>query len=248
MRNNINADFATRGVVNGYIDRNGVQEKVPNYNIFKRWEYYWEQRMDNVTGDFPNTDAVTEYTKWKNSLKKQNTYTANWINIGTNYSSGGYAGLGRINSVAFHPSDNNTFWVGSPSGGLWKTTDGGSSWTILNNSMTVLGVSDIVIPSDYATSNTMYIATGDRDGGSMWSLGGGQVADNATIGVMKSTDGGSTWAATGLTYTTSQKKLVYRILLHPSNNQILIAATTDGIYKSTNGGTSWTQKKREPFL
>ncbi len=52
--------------------------------------------------------------------------------------------------------------------------DGGSSWTILNNNETVLGVSDIAIPSDYATSNTIYIATGDRDGGSMWSLGGGQ--------------------------------------------------------------------------
>ena len=42
----------------------------------------------------------------------------------------------------------------------------------------VLGVSDIIVPSDYATSNTLYIATGDRDAGSMWSLGGGQSADN----------------------------------------------------------------------
>ncbi len=235
--------WASKNVKNGFVTENGKTSKVPNWKLYKRWEYFWEQRIDQNTGVFPTTTSDIEYEKYlqsQNSLKKT-TYSENWSNLGTNLSAGGYAGLGRINCVAFHPTDNNTLWVGSPSGGIWKTTNGGTSWTILNNNLSVIGVSDIIIPSDYAVSNTIYIATGDRDGGSVWSLGG-QNNDNNSIGILKSTDGGTTWNSTGISYTTDQQKLVYKLLIHPSNNQILFAATSDGIYKTTNGGTSWTLK------
>ena len=189
-----------------------------------------------------------KYLSSQNTLSKI-TYDESWINLGTNSSTGGYAGIGRINCIAFHPTDANTFWVGSASGGLWKTANGGSSWTILNNNETVLGVSDIAIPSDYATSNTIYIATGDRDGGSMWSLGGGQTADNVSPGVYKSTNGGTTWSATGLTFTKSSGVQLTRILIDPTNNQILLASMiqfssspSSGVFKSTDGGTTWAKK------
>ena len=242
--------WTSQNVDRGFVIRNGQKSKVPNWKLYKRWEYYWEQRVDAQTGEFPTTNSIVEYDKYlktQNSLKKT-AYNENWVNLGTNSTPGGYAGLGRINCIAFHPTDNNTFWVGSPSGGIWKTTNGGTSWGILNNNLAVIGVSDIIVPSDYATSNIIYIATGDRDGGSMWSLNGGQVSDNASIGVLKSTNGGVSWNTTGLTYSASQKKLVYRLLIHPSNNQILIASTTDGIYKTTNGGTSWTQKSLNQWI
>ena len=244
-------------VKDGYYFENGVKKKAAGWKIFKRWEWYWENRVNIETGEFPNTNSNIEYEKYLNS--KQNlskiTYDENWFNLGTNSSTGGYAGIGRINCIAFHPSDANTFWIGSPSGGLWKTTDGGGSWTILNNHEIVLGVSDIAIPSDYSTSNNMYIATGDRDGGSMWSLGGGQSADNVTTGVYKSTDGGSTWSATGLTFTKSSGVLITRLLIDPTNSTILYASVIDfntvldGIYKSTNSGTSWSLiHPYSPFL
>ena len=236
--------WKSQNVENGYVLENGKKSKVPNWKLSKRWEYYWEQRINQTTGEFPTTNSAIEHEKY---LKEQNalnktTYSESWTNLGTNASGGGYAGLGRINCVAFHPTDVNTFWVGSPSGGIWKTTNGGTNWTILNNNQTVIGVSDIIIPSDYATSNTLYIATGDRDGGSMWSLGGGQGNDNNSIGVLKSTDGGATWNTTGLSYAASSIKRVFRLLIHPTNNQILLASTTDGIYKTTDGGTTWVQK------
>jgi hypothetical protein len=245
IQKTLNDYWSSQNVQHGFVLENGISKKVPNWKLYKRWEYYWEQRVNPQTGEFPQTNSTAEYEKYKASqagLSKATKYDESWTNLGTNSTPGGYAGLGRINCVAFHPTDNNTFWVGSPSGGIWKTTNGGTSWTILNNNLSVIGVSDIIIPSDYATSNTIYIATGDRDGGSVWSMGGGQVADNASIGVMKSTNGGATWNSTGLTYTASQKKLVYRLLIHPTNNQILFAATSDGIFKTTNGGTSWTSK------
>ncbi len=118
----------------------------------------------------------------------------------------------------------------------------------LNSSLTVLGVSAIVV--DPTNTNIIYIATGDRDGGSMFTLSGGQGADNASIGIYKTTNGGSTWAPTGLTYTTSQKVKVYDVIMHPSNSQILLASTslaatgantTGAIYRSTDGGANWTQ-------
>lgn len=241
----MNDYFSSLNVKNGFVRVNGEKSKVPGWKIYKRWEYYWESRIDRKTGKFPTTNAVEEVIKHygsKSNFKDNPDFSADWVNLGTNSSSGGYAGIGRVNCIAFHPTDANTFWVGTPSGGIWKTINGGANWTILNNSMSVLGVSDIIIPSDYATSNTIYIATGDRDVGSMWSLNGGQAADNNSIGVYKSIDGGSTWNATGLTYTISQRKLVFRLLIHPGNNNILFASTSDGIYKSENGGTTWTLK------
>ncbi len=245
IKKSMNEYWKSQNVHNGFKSENGVETKVPYWKIYKRWEYYWEQRVNQVTGEFPKTTSIDEYEKYKsnqNNFNGEPDYTESWTNLGTNTSGGGYAGLGRINCIAFHPTDVNTFWVGSPSGGIWKTINGGTNWTILNNNLTTIGVSAIVIPSDYTTSNTIYIATGDRDGGSMWSLSGGQNADNASIGVLKSIDGGATWNTTGLTYTTSQKKLVYSLVIHPSNNSILFAATSDGIYKTTNGGTTWTSK------
>jgi len=247
----MNEYWASTNVNNGFVLKNGLETKVPYWKIYKRWEYFWEQRVNQVTGEFPKTTSADEYEKYKSSpknSKRESDFAESWSNIGTNTSTGGYAGLGRINCVAFHPTDANIFWVGSPSGGIWKTTNAGTNWTILNNSMTTLGVSDIVIPGDYATSNTIYIATGDRDGGSMWSLSGGQSADNASIGVYKSTDGGATWNSTGLTYATSEQKLLYALRIHPSNTSILFASmydgnpSTSGIWKSTDAGVSWVKK------
>jgi photosystem II stability/assembly factor-like uncharacterized protein len=228
-----------KNVVNGYYFENGKKTKAPGWKLFKREEYYWEQRVDIKTGEFPTTNAAFEYEKVKHRLKKAD-FTSSWTNLGTNSSSGGYAGIGRINCVAFHPSNATTIWVGSPSGGLWMTSNGGTSWAIKNSSLPVLGVSDIAVPSDFSTSNTMYIATGDRDGGSMSALGGGQGADNVSMGVYKSTDGGNSWSLTGLTAAMTGTK-IYRLLVHPTSTNILIASTTNGIYKSTNSGSTWIQ-------
>lgn len=239
---NFNEKWNKFDVTNGYYIENGEKTKAAGWKVFKRFEWFWEQRVNLETGEFPNTNAASEFKSVENSLKKSNSFSENWTNLGTSSSTGGYSGIGRINCVEFHPTDINTFWVGSPSGGIWRTIDGGSSWTILNNNETVLGVSDIAITNDYSTSQTLYIATGDRDGGSMWSLNGGQGADNVSVGVYKSTDGGSTWNTTGLSFSKSAGAKIYRLLIHPSNNSILLASTSSGIYKSSDAGVTWTLK------
>lgn len=208
----------------------GKKVKAPGWKQFKRWEYYMEGVINPTTGELPKANAMrlVELNKMKNPYSYPKSTIANWSSIGPDYSMGGYAGIGRINCVAFHPDDNNTYWVGAASGGLWKTNDNGTTWICLTDANGVMAVSDIVIPSDYATSNTIYIATGDRDA---W--------DNHSIGVLKSIDDGLTWNTTGLSYNIGDYGMVNRILLDPNDNQTLIAATSDGVYKTTDGGNNW---------
>jgi photosystem II stability/assembly factor-like uncharacterized protein len=224
-------------VVNGkYYNENRDFVKAPGWKQFRRWEHFWESRVDPNTGTFPDIDYKNINETFRENQNMRNT-GGNWSNLGPSSSIGGYAGLGRLNCIQFHPSDANTMWVGAASGGIWVTTNGGSSWSVLNDNEQVLGVSDIVIPSNYATSNTIYIATGDRD-----------ALDNRSIGVLKSTDGGSTWNSTGLSFTVQQGVRATRLLLDPNDDQTIIAATSSGVYKTTDGAISWNLLSPNYFI
>jgi len=221
-----------------YINNKGELVKAVGWKQFKRWEWYWENRVDPTTGEFPKTSAWEEFQKSNaHQTKAPQSSSGSWTSVGPTSSTGGYAGLGRINCVAFHPADNNTIYAGAASGGLWMTTDGGTTWSVMNDDLEVLGVSDICINS--TSPNIIYIATGDRDGGSVWSLGGGQSRDNNSIGIMKSGDGGTTWNNTGLSFSTTSQRAVFRLLMDPVDNNILYAATSTGLFKTIDGGTVW---------
>ena len=231
-KNAFNAYWAPFKVDKGYYYENGVKTKAAGWKQFKRWEYAMEGLVDPATGKFPSKTAQQVYEEYLiDNPQPPSLQSANWLNLGTNSSYGGYSGIGRVNCIAFHPTDVNTYWVGTAAGGLWVTNDNGASWTCLTDNNGVLAVSDIIIPTDYATSNTIYIATGDKDA---WN--------NNSIGVLKSTNSGLTWNVTGLSFAISDWKMVNRILLDPADNQTIIAATTNGVYKTTNGGTSWSNQ------
>lgn len=220
-------------------------ERGKGYKQFKRWEWYWEPRI-LPNGEFPSSSVTwNEYQKYLEThpeiADRNNMSTANWAFKGPSTTPGGYNGLGRINCMAFHPTNANTFWVGTPSGGLWKTTNGGSNWTTNTDNLPVLGVSDIAI--DPTNANIMYIATGDGDMGSLYGNG-----DTKSIGVLKSTNGGTTWSATGLNWNVTSEKLIRRLIINPTNPQILIAAASDGIWRTTNGGTNWTNVQSGYFM
>ena len=76
----------------------------------------------------------------------------------------------------------------------------------------------------------IYIATGDSDG-----------ADNYSVGILKSSDGGNIFTPTGLSWNLNQQRVISKILIDPDNTNALIAATSDGIYRSLDAGVSWTQ-------
>ncbi|MFZ4707588.1 MAG: GEVED domain-containing protein [Bacteroidales bacterium] len=238
-RNAFNTYWEPYQVDKGYYFENGVKKKAKGWKQFKRWEYEMERKINPSTGEFPAISAQLIYEEYlETNPADRSPLSANWTSSGPLSSSGGYAGIGRINCIAFHPTDNNTYWVGTASGGLWVTTNNGSNWTCLTDNNGVLAVSDIVIPTDFATSNTIYIATGDKD---HW--------DNRSVGVLKSTNGGSTWNTTGISYSLSDGQMVNRLLVDPANNQLIIAATSSGVYKTTDGGTNWnTQLSTVGFI
>ena len=208
---------------------------------FKRWEYYMEGVVDPETKTFPaktGMQVVREHKKTDPEVYANTPRASNWSSLGPFYTEGGYAGIGRINCIAFHPTNPDIWWVGAASGGLWATINNGASWDILTDSNGVLAVSDIIIPTDFDNTHTIYIATGDRDAG-----------DNNSIGVLKSTDNGETWHETGITFPINQGRRVNRLLLDPNDNNTIIAATNVGVFKTTDGGTTWnTQLSSVNFI
>jgi photosystem II stability/assembly factor-like uncharacterized protein len=143
-----------------------------------------------------------------------------------------------VNCIAFHPTDPNTLLIGLPQGGIWKTTDGGTNWTVLTDDLPSVGISGLVI--SWANANVIYALTGDGDvshGNFITTYG----YDQKSVGVLKSIDGGINWFATGDLPNAGNSYYGYKLIQHPSSSNTLFAVTTSGIYRTTNGGTSWTQ-------
>ncbi len=214
---------------------NRTDYKGNGYKVFRRWEYINESRV-LPDGRLQAADYVmNEYKRYMNDVSMTKSASGNWSIVGpTAYPSNITAqptGMGRINAIAFHPSDANTIYVGSPSGGFWKTTSGGNTWTNMSNDLPTLGVSSILIhPSD---PDIIYIGSGDRD------------ADDAEpLGVFKSTDGGATWTQIN---NTMGNVTVGAMIMHPSSSNTLIAATSGGIFKTTDGGNTWSLKTSGNF-
>ena len=200
---------------------------------YKRWEYFMEPRV-YPSGVLPDPMATYKALKFSETMRPDNSRTnGNWVSVGPAISSG--TGIGRINFVCFHPTDSNIIFVGAPSGGIWKTINGGTSWETTTDFLPAIGFSDMVINPQ--NPDVIYAASGDGDANDTYSLG-----------VLKSTDGGETWTVTGLNWTVTNTRTIRRLIMNPSNPDILYAATSAGIYKTTNAGTNWTRIRTGGFI
>lgn len=225
-------------------------KKAKGWKWYKRWESYTEQRL-NPNGTIADPSILINETEkiiaQKNTMSKSSSAN-NWLPAGPSVLPPSIDaitshGMGRINCIAFHPTDSATFFVGVAQGGIWKTTNSGQSWTPLGDQLPIIRISDIAI--DPTNTNTMYISVGDYAYlGVALNTDGRKRHTHYGIGVYKTTDGGNTWNATGLTTTQSNldQSLIRRVIINPSNSQELIAVGISGIWKSTNGGASWVQK------
>ena len=134
---------------------------------------------------------------------------------------------GRVRAIVVHPTDANTLWAASVSGGIWKTTDAGASWHILDDFMTSMAVSTLVI--DPTNPAVLYAGTGEG----FYNEDGIQGA-----GVFKTGDGGATWSQLAAT-NTPDWYFVNRLAISPDGSTML-AATKSGIWRSVNGGATWS--------
>lgn len=217
---------------NDYWKDKDFRKKGSGYKPFKRWENRWENLVKPDGYVISPKEINDAFVQKKQSLMSRSAMAlpvSNWTPIGpfTHTNTGSWSsGQGRVNFTYVDPSNANTIYIGSPAGGIWKSTNNGSTWTPMSDQLAQIGVSGIAV--DPTNSNIIYITTGDKDG-----------ADTYSIGVLKSIDGGTTWNTTGLTFSNTSS-FAGDIVIHPTNNQILLCATNVGLYRSTNTGTSWT--------
>jgi PKD repeat protein len=204
----------------------------PGWMQFKRWENFMKPRV------FPSGDVSLpsqDYQIYRDFVNTGHQYSAHagmvpltggWVPIGPNsVPSGG--GAGRVNYIRMNPVNSNSIWCGSPSGGLWHSSNGGSTWSTQTDALALIGSSDVVInPLD---TNIMYLATGDGDGEA-----------NYSIGVLKSMDGGHTWNTTGLVWSPGNYHVIRKMIMDPSDTSVILMASSHGIYRTANSGTTWT--------
>ena len=204
-------------------------EKGKGWKQFKRWEAFMDPRV-YPTGQRPSPTALYEGMQQVQQTWGSSSTGASgigqWTPVGP-FNGNPIQGIGRVNVIAFHPTLTNVVFAGAPSGGLWKSSDNGSTWSTNTDLLPNLGVSGIAI--DPMHPDTMYIATGDRD-----------ASDTYTIGVLKSTDGGETWNPTGLTFQLTNYARITGLVIHPTQTQNLVASTRSGIYRTTDGGATWS--------
>ena len=145
---------------------------------------------------------------------------------------------GRIIDIAVDPNDRFTFYAASATGGLWKTTNNGTTFSQVFDVPGVFSIGDIAVaPSD---GDVLYVGTGEANNqrSSYWGNG-----------VHKSTNGGKTWKHVGLDGTDH----IGRIVVHPSDPNVVFVAALGalyssneqrGVYRSKDGGENWEAVKQ----
>ena len=141
---------------------------------------------------------------------------------------------GRMTSIAV--ADDNgqrTIYVGSASGGVWKSDDRGDTWRPIFEHEATASIGDVAVaPSNH---NIVWVGTGEDN---LFRAG------IAGTGIYKSTDAGKTWTQMGLT----ESGTIGRIIVHPTNPDVVYVAASGhewtsnemrGVYKTTDGGKTW---------
>ena len=140
---------------------------------------------------------------------------------------------GRVSAVAGVPGDLSTYYMGTPGGGVWKTTDTGEVWKPIFDAEHVASIGALAVSR--SNPNIIYVGTGEQtDGDGMW----------------RSTDAGVTWTHIGLEKT----RYISSVIIDPKNPDIVLVGAfghpilsasgpspDKGVYKSTDGGKTWTK-------
>ncbi|MBK8552666.1 MAG: T9SS type A sorting domain-containing protein [Ignavibacteria bacterium] len=221
---------------------NNPYDAAPDYvkqrNAFNRERWFNEQRMypNNFIPDNAYTNSLNQRENLRNSqgffYGERNT----WSNIGP--TSGFYFTYGnissRITAIKYDPNNPSIIYLGAAYGGVWKSSNGGTTWTSMMNDEASLSSGSIAI--DPANSNIVYYGTGEAtySGASYYGRG-----------LLKSTDGGNTWT----NFTSGLGSLSYfsRIVIRPGHSNELLAAlgnrtslgVSGGLYRSTDAGVTW---------
>jgi len=206
-------------------------------NKFQRMNYILEPRL-YPSGEWKNIDALNLQAKldYEEDLRRTNpnyakteSTTGSWSQYG-----GTIPGLiGRVDRVAFHPTNSNIMYAGAAGGGLWRTTDGGSTWSHLTADLGQISICGLGIHP--TNPNIIYIMTGEYQTSMPLRRPMG------SLGVLKSTDSGKTWYGTDLSWQANARVDGLDLIVHPTNGNIVLVSSAQGIFKTSNGGATFTQ-------
>jgi hypothetical protein len=149
---------------------------------------------------------------------------------------------GRVTEIVPHPTNADTIYVASARGGIWKTTDGGDTWTAKSDNADSLAIGSL----DISRSNpdTLYAGTGEGNifyYVTTFPLGALNESYNGS-GILKTTNGGATWTTQGGgSAGVFTGACFYRVRVHPTDPNTVLAATSRGLYRTTDGGTNWVR-------
>ena len=173
-------------------------------------------------------------------LMGANAFAQN-VNLATNFKNLkpraiGPSGMsGRITTIDALHSDPNTIYLGSASGGVWKTENAGNNWTPIFDEQPIQNIGSIAICQ--SNPSIVWVGTGEGNPRNSVSLG---------EGIYKSLDAGKTWKCMGLEKTRN----IHRVIIDPTNPNIVYAGAIGnpygihperGVYKTTDGGTTWNK-------
>ncbi len=228
--------FLTTSIFNLNTSEIKKQEKISGaYNALEFWNMVraYPEKEISSEGFF---NAFEEMMQMR--LDKQETFIGSqWTAIGPHNTGG------RTNAITFNPQNPNTIYVGSASGGLWRSYSAGvgvDAWHYVPTGFPVLGVSSIaIVPND---SNTIYIGTGEvyNYNGAGHGAAYRDLRGTYGIGILKTTDGGQTWSKV-LDWSYNSERGIWAVKINPLNSNTVWAATTEGIYRSYNAGLTWQQ-------
>jgi photosystem II stability/assembly factor-like uncharacterized protein len=209
------------------------------YKQFRRWASNLEPYV-YPSGEMVNYKARlnTEFQRYSQKLQMENKSSHGyWVAEGPDDYTLGWGwngGNGRVNRITFHPTISSTFYLSTPAGGLWKTTDSGTTWDNMTDGMPTPGVSGFAI--NYNNTNIMYLLTGDGDD-----------ADSYSVGVLKSFDGGLNWVETSLSWDIPFLVTARKLIMHPTNPEIIFVAASNGLWRTIDGGNNWNQEQPGAF-
>jgi len=219
------------------------RQKVPNY-ILRNTDFI-ERRIGDSTLNFAKEYARA--TRQLHSAFSAKKGQDEWVPLGP-LGEENLAGTGRINSMYFHPSDTNIWYICVAQGGIWKTVNAGASWISISGDLPILRTSSMVV--DPSNPDIMYVALGDYA-----YLGHNLLANENKrnshygLGIYKTRNGGINWIPTALTFDQLdfEGTLISKIIIHPLHTDSLIAVGESGAYITADGGASWQQTSSKLF-
>ena len=220
-----------------YFQNIDKSKKGSGWKKYQRWLYENEPKF-YPSGDRSNTDPYHSTKEFKRFLKNSNSnrleFNNGWQELGPHYIeevTGHYAvGLGRIESFYVDPNNPDKIFLGSRSGGFWKTLNGGDTWENTTDFLFASGVNTIAVSPE--NPNRILINVRNSHNGT-------------THGIYESLDGGNTWAMTNFNPNNlnwgglGTNNRINKIMYHPTIPNLVFVGTSEGLYRSVDNFESY---------